>query len=149
MSAFRHYSSRARPYKLSAGNSTAPLALALVADLVELGAFGALDHRCRNRRVFGDVAQKQLPAGAIAARAQLDPGAQRMRPIGDVDARLGALRATRCAVAEVDALGAPVIFGCGDRDVGRPPMPTQSVHRLRVTSAGFPQRHGWHGGLMR
>jgi len=38
MSAFRHYSSRARPYKLSAGNSTAPLALALVADLVELGA---------------------------------------------------------------------------------------------------------------
>jgi hypothetical protein len=41
MSAFRHYSSRARPYKLSAGNSTAPLALALVADLVELGAFGA------------------------------------------------------------------------------------------------------------
>ena len=38
MSAFRHYSSRARLYKLSAGNSTAPLALALVADLVELGA---------------------------------------------------------------------------------------------------------------
>jgi hypothetical protein len=68
MSAFRHYSSRARPYKLSAGNSTAPLALALAADLVELGAFGALDHRRRNRRVFGDVAQKQLPAGLKGAK---------------------------------------------------------------------------------
>ena len=47
--------------------------------------------------VGGDLAH-------AAARAQLHPGAQRMRPIGDVDARLRALRAARRAMAEIDAL---------------------------------------------
>src|SRR5438874_13639819 len=81
-----------------------------------------------------------------AARAQLDPRAQRMRPEGDVDARLRALGAPRRAMAEIDALAAPVIFGFRYGDVGRPPMPTELVHRSRVPSAGLPQRHRRHGG---
>src|SRR6516162_7208639 len=70
MSAFRHYSSRARPYKLSAGNSTAPLALALVADLVELGAFGALAGSGANGVPEADVAGMLNSVGSGNGQAE-------------------------------------------------------------------------------
>ena len=44
-----------------------------------------------------------------AAGAQFDAGAERMRPVGNVGRRLGALRTARRAVAEIDAAGAAVI----------------------------------------
>src|SRR4051794_40276079 len=50
----------------------AALAMALVAGLGELDAFGAFEERRRESRVLGDVAQKQFPAGAVAVLERLD-----------------------------------------------------------------------------
>src|SRR6266851_934251 len=52
----------------------AALAVALVAGFGELDALGAFDQRRRKRRVFGDMAQEQFPAGAIAVLEWLDLG---------------------------------------------------------------------------
>ena len=84
-----------------------------------------------------------------AAGPQLHPGAKRLRPIGDVGARLRPLRASRRAMAEIDALRAAVVFGGGDRDVRRPPVPAQPVHRPRITGAGPTQRNRRQGRRMR
>ncbi len=72
-----------------------------------------------------------------------------MRPVGDVDARLGALRAPRRAMAEVDALGAALVLPGRNRDVGRPPVPAELVHRVRTARAGPAERHRGQRGLMR
>ena len=84
-----------------------------------------------------------------AERAQLDAGADRMRPIGDVGRGLGALRAARRAVAEIDAAAAAVIVGRGDRRVGRPPVPAELVHRLAEARAGLAERQRRHRRLFR
>ena len=84
-----------------------------------------------------------------AHRAQLDAGADRMRPIGDVGAGLGALRAARQAVAEVDAARPPLVVRRGDRRVRRPPVPAELVHRLAEPRAGFAERQWRHRRLMR
>src|SRR6266446_9863774 len=69
-----------------------------------------------------------------AQRAQFDAGADRMRPIGDVGTGLGALRAARRAMTEVDAARPPLVIGRGDRRIGRPPVPAELVHRLAEAS---------------
>ena len=84
-----------------------------------------------------------------AARAQLDAGADRERPIGDVGRGFGALRATRRAVAEIDAARAPFIIGGGDGGVGRPPVPAELVHRLAEAGAGLAERQWRHRRLLR
>ena len=84
-----------------------------------------------------------------AARAQLDAGADRVRPVGDVGARLGALRAARRAMAEIDAGRAAVVVGGGDGGVGRPPVPAQLVHRLGVARAGLAERDRRHRRMAR
>src|SRR5689334_20407307 len=43
----------------------APLGIAAVGELGQLDALGALEQRERERRVLRDMAQEQLPAGAI------------------------------------------------------------------------------------
>ena len=83
-----------------------------------------------------------------AARAQFHAGANRLRPVGDIDAGLGALRAARRAVTEVDARRAPVILGGGNGGVGRPPVPAQLVHRPRVAHAGAAERQWRHRRLV-
>ena len=84
-----------------------------------------IDHAGRHA-VFagGDLAH-------AAIGAQFDTGADGVRPVGDVGARLRPLGAGRRAMAEIDAGRAAVVFGGGDRGVGRPPMPAELVHRLR------------------
>ena len=84
-----------------------------------------------------------------AHRAQFDAGADRMRPIGDVGTGLGALRAARRAVAEVDAARPPLIVCRGDRRIRRPPVPAELVHRLAEPRAGFAERQWRHRRLMR
>ncbi len=83
-----------------------------------------------------------------AAGAQLDAGTQRVRPIGDVDAGLGALGAAGSAMAEIDALGAAVVLGGGDRDIRRPPVPAELVDGLGIFGAGAAERRWRHGRLM-
>ena len=83
-----------------------------------------------------------------AARAQLDAGADRMRPIGDVGRGLGALRAARRAVAEIDAAPAAVVIGGGDGGVGRPPVPAELVHRLAEARARLAERQWRHRRLL-
>ena len=72
-----------------------------------------------------------------------------MRPIGDVGGGLGALRAARRAVAEVDAAPAALVVGGGDGRVGRPPVPAELVHRLAEPRARFAQRQRRHRRLLR
>ena len=72
-----------------------------------------------------------------------------MRPIGDVRARLGALRAGRRAMAEIDARRPPVVLDRGDRGVRRPPVPAKLVHRHREPGAALAQRQRWHRRLLR
>src|SRR5713101_5962886 len=52
----------------------APLAVALVAGFGELDALGAFDQRRGKRCVFGDMAQEQFPAGAVAVLERLQFG---------------------------------------------------------------------------
>ena len=84
-----------------------------------------------------------------AARAQLDAGADRERPVGDVGAGLGALRAARRAVTEVDAARPALVVGRGDAGVGRPPVPAELVHRLGVARAGLAERDRRHRRMAR
>ena len=84
-----------------------------------------------------------------AARAQLDAGADRQRPVGDVGAGLGALRAARRAVAEVDALRAALVGCGGDGGVGRPPVPAELVHRPGIARAGLAERDRRHRRMAR
>ena len=84
-----------------------------------------------------------------AQRAQFDPGADRMRPIGDVGRSLGALRATRGAVTEIDAARASIVVGGGDGRIGWPPMPAELVHRLAEAGARLAERQGRHRRLLR
>ena len=77
------------------------------------------------------------------------PARMRERPVGDVGAGLGALRAARRAVAEVDALRAALVVGRGDGGVGRPPVPAELVHRPRVARAGLAERDRRHRRLVR
>ncbi len=92
--------------------------------------------------VAGDLAHP-------AARAQFDPGTDGGGPVGDVGARLGALRAARRAVREVDALGAPLVVLGRDRAVGRPPMPSQPVQSARQRHAGPAKRQRRHHRFVR
>jgi len=103
--------------------------------------FGRLESLYARRVIINDAGRHSLFVGGDlphpAARAQLDPVAKRVRPIGDVDARLRTLSTARRAVVQIYALGTPVIFGRGDGDVRRPPMPAQPVHRLRIARTGL------------
>ena len=81
-----------------------------------------------------------------AARAQLDAGADRRRPIGDVGAGLGALRAARRAMAEIDAVRAAFVIRRGDRAVRRPPVPAELVHAARERVPDLPSGSGGIGG---
>src|SRR6202043_3414964 len=83
-----------------------------------------------------------------AQRAQFDAGADRMRPVGDVGTALGALRAARRAVTEVDTAPAPFIVGRGNRGVGRPPVPAELVHRLAEARARLAERQWRHRRLL-
>ena len=102
-----------------------------------------VDH-ARRHAVFagGDLAH-------AAVGPKLDAGADGMRPVGDVGARLRALGAGRRAVAEIDAGRAAVVFGGCDRAVGRPPVPAELVHRLRDLGAGLAQRQRRHRRFVR
>ena len=84
-----------------------------------------------------------------AVRLQLHAGAQRQRPVGDVDTSLGALRAARLAGAQVQARGAALVLARGNRDLRGPPVPAQPVeaagHRLAQTA----QRHRRQRRLVR
>ena len=102
-----------------------------------------IDHARRHAVLAGD----DLAHAAVGA--QLDAGADGMRPIGDVGARLRSLGAGRRAVAEIDAGRAAIVFGGGDRAVGRPPVPAELVHRLRDLRAGLAQRQRRHRRLVR
>ena len=102
-----------------------------------------IDHAGRHAVLVGG----DLPHPA--ARAQFHPGADRMRPIGDVGARLGALRAGRRAMAEIDARRPPVVLGRGDRCVRRPPVPAKLVHRVPEPCTALAQRQRRHGRLLR
>ena len=82
-----------------------------------------------------------------AARAQFDPGADGMRPIGDVGARLRTLGAAGRAVPQIDARRAPVVLGRRDRGVRWPPVPAKLVHRLGITRAGLAERQRRHRRL--
>ncbi len=84
-----------------------------------------------------------------AMRAQLDACAQRHRPVGDVRARLRALRATRRAVAEIDAARPPLIIDGRNRGIGRPPVPAELVHGLREPRAGTAERLRRHRRIRR
>ncbi len=71
-----------------------------------------------------------------AMGAQLDAGADRVRPIGDVGRGFCALRAGRRAMAEIDAARAALIVRGRDRRVRRPPVPAELVHGLADDGAG-------------
>src|SRR5690348_18270520 len=64
--------------------------MTLIAGLGELNAFGAFQKRRREGRVFGDVPEEQLPAGAITVAYRLD--IRHLLPLLVEDHRLGALR---------------------------------------------------------
>ena len=112
--------------------------------LKSLHPVGVVVDRAGGHAVFvgGDLAHP-------AARAQFDTGADGMRPVGDVGARLRALGAAGRAMTEIDARRPPVILGRRDRGVRRPPVPAQLVHRLGVTGAGLAQRQRRHRRLPR
>ena len=81
--------------------------------------------------------------------AQLDAGADRGGPVGDVGACLGALRAARGAMGEIDALGTSLIILRGDRAVGRPPMPAELVEPARQCRARLAKRQRRHHRFVR
>ena len=80
-------------------------------------------------------------------RAQLDAGAQRGGPIGDVGRRLRALRAGGRAMAEIDAAGAALVVGGRHRGVRRPPVPAELVHGLADDRTGAAERLRRHRRL--
>ena len=71
---------------------------------------------------------------------ELDAGADRVRPIGDVGRGFGALRAGRRAMAEIDAARPALVIHRRDRGVRRPPVPAELVHGLADQRAGEPER---------
>src|SRR5260370_10362083 len=75
-----------------------------------------------------------------AARAQLDTGADRGGPGRDVGARLGTLRATGGAMAEVDARRPALVLHCSDLAVGGPPVPAELVEPTRQRRPRLAQR---------
>ena len=105
-------------------------------------------HRNRSRR-RPCRARSSVISRTRQRGAQFHPGADRVRPVGDVGARLRPLRAAGRAMAEIDALRPALIFGRGDGDVGRPPVPAQLVHRLGIARAGLAQRHRRHRRVAR
>jgi len=82
-------------------------------------------------------------------RAQLNAGPPRCGPIGDVRARFGPLRASWCAMAQIDAARASLVIHGGDRGIGRPPVPAKPVHRLRQHRAGATERKRRHRRVSR
>ena len=84
-----------------------------------------------------------------AARTQFYPGADGVRPVGDIDAGFRALRAPRRAVAKVDAGRAPVIFGGCYGGIRWPPVPAEAVHGLGIAGAGLAEGQWRHGRLVR
>ena len=84
-----------------------------------------------------------------AARPDFDARPDRLRPIGDVGAGLGPLRAAGGAMTEVDALGPPLIIRGGDGAVGGPPVPAQLVQAAGQRHAGRAQRQRRHHRLLR
>ncbi len=75
-----------------------------------------------------------------AMRLDLDARADRVRPIGDVSRGLGALRAGRRAMAEIDAARPALVVHRRDRGVGWPPVPAELVHGVADQRAGKPER---------
>ena len=71
---------------------------------------------------------------------QLDAGADRVRPIGDVGRGLRALRAGRRAMAEIDAARPALVVHRRNGGVRRPPVPAELVHGLADHRAGAPER---------
>src|ERR1700749_322628 len=67
---------------------------------------------------------------------ELDAGADRMRPIGDVGGGLRALRAGWRAMTEIDAACPALIIRRCARRVRRPPVPAELVHGLADQRAG-------------
>ena len=84
-----------------------------------------------------------------ALRAQLDAGPPRRGPIGDVGARLRPLRASRCAMAQINAARASLVIHGGDRGIGRPPVPAEPIHRLGQHRAGAAERERRHRRISR
>jgi hypothetical protein len=82
-----------------------------------------------------------------AMRTQLDTGAQRDGPVGDVSARLRSLRAGRRAMAQIDASRAPLVIDGCHRRIGGPPVPAELVHCLGKTGAGAAKRQRRHRRL--
>ena len=109
-----------------------------------LDAIGVVIDHARRHAVFvgGDLAHP-------AARAQLDAGADGGGPVGDVGARLRALRAARGAMAEIDALRAAFVIHRGDRAVRRPPVPAELVQPARQRRTGLAQRQRRHHRFVR
>jgi hypothetical protein len=80
--------------------------------------------------------------------ALLDAAADRVRPVGNVGRRFGALRAGRRAMAEIDAARPALVVHRRDRGVRRPPVPAELVHgladlrRVFFASPGYFAKYG-------
>ncbi len=83
-----------------------------------------------------------------APGAQFDPLSDRLRPVGDVGARLGALRAPGDAVAEIDAPGPPFVVPRRHCAVRGPPVPAERVHRTAPHRARLAQRQRRHDRVL-
>src|SRR3546814_18329529 len=73
----------------------------------------------------------------------------RLRPVGDVGAALGPLRAAGHAWVEVQAAVATLIGLRQDGAVRRPPVPAEPVEAARHHLAGAPDRQRRQGRLLR
>ena len=101
-------------------------------------AVGGQDDRARLLLAHAPVAVVVEDAVGAPVRAERDlahagprhearAGGERLRPVGDVGARLGAGRAAEVARAAVDAGAAAVVVAREDRAVRRPPVPAEAV----------------------
>src|SRR6185503_20524170 len=109
-----------------------------VRPLAALGAvFVVVDDAVRHAvRAHGDLAH-------AAARREPHAVAHRDRPVRDVRARLGALRATEQTRARVDAGGAALVLDGRDGAVGWPPVPPELVEALGQRLAELAERDRW------
>src|SRR3954469_5880043 len=87
------------------------------------------DTRCHAVLVGCDLAHP-------AVGAQLNSGALRRGPVGNVGARLGPLGATGCAMAEINAARPSLVINRRDGCVGWPPVPAELVYRASQQGAG-------------
>ena len=109
-------------------------------DLGRLEVLAAVARRSRSRRSPGRVASVSMrrTRAPVTSRA---PEGDRLRPVGQVGRRLGALVAARLARAPLDARSAAVVRRRVDRVELRPPVPAQLASG-RARPSARPTRSG-------